>query len=107
MERQLKPVSFNKSKEDMELLDYAKSVGIGFSSYVKLLIRNDMREKAYRNNTSNIKTVVSKVDSKKSIDSIEKQVDLKKSIDSIESKVDYIINTLKENEGTQIIIKSK
>ncbi len=40
--RELKPVSFNDSEKDRELLAYMESMGVSFSSYVKLLIRKDM-----------------------------------------------------------------
>lgn len=44
MARELKPVSFNPdTKADKEMLDYIEELGISFGSYVKLLIRKDMR----------------------------------------------------------------
>lgn len=45
MARELKPVSFNpeSSKADREMLEYIEELGVSFGSYVKLLIRKDMR----------------------------------------------------------------
>lgn len=44
MARELKPVSFNPdTKADREILDYIEELGVSFGSYVKLLIRKDMR----------------------------------------------------------------
>lgn len=44
MARELKPVSFNPdTKADKEILDYIEELGVSFGSYVKLLIRKDMR----------------------------------------------------------------
>lgn len=45
MARELKPVSFNpeSSKADKEMLEYIEELGVSFGSYVKLLIRKDMR----------------------------------------------------------------
>ena len=44
MARELKPISFNPdTKSDKEILDYIDELGVSFGSYVKLLIRKDMR----------------------------------------------------------------
>ncbi|MDZ4994548.1 hypothetical protein GNF80_16520 [Clostridium perfringens] len=44
MARELKPISFNSNtKSDKEILDYIDELGVSFGSYVKLLIRKDMR----------------------------------------------------------------
>lgn len=44
MARELKPVSFNPdTKADREILEYIEELGVSFGSYVKLLIRKDMR----------------------------------------------------------------
>lgn len=44
MARELKPISFNpETKSDKEILDYIDELGVSFGSYVKLLIRKDMR----------------------------------------------------------------
>ena len=45
MARELKPVSFNpeSSKADKEMLEYIEELGVSFGSYVKLLIRKDMK----------------------------------------------------------------
>lgn len=44
MARELKPISFNPdTKADKEILDYIDELGVSFGSYVKLLIRKDMR----------------------------------------------------------------
>lgn len=44
MARELKPISFNSdNKADKEILDYIDELGVSFGSYVKLLIRKDMR----------------------------------------------------------------
>lgn len=44
MARELKPISFNPdNKADKEILEYIEELGISFGSYVKLLIRKDMR----------------------------------------------------------------
>jgi len=44
MARELKPVSFNSdTKADREMLEYIEELGVSFGSYVKLLIRKDMR----------------------------------------------------------------
>ncbi len=44
MARELKPISFNSdTKSDKEILDYIDELGVAFGSYVKLLIRKDMR----------------------------------------------------------------
>lgn len=44
MARELKPVSFNPdTKADKEMMEYIEGLGVSFGSYVKLLIRKDMR----------------------------------------------------------------
>lgn len=44
MPRELKPVSFNpNTKSDIEILNYIDELGVSFGSYVKYLIRKDMR----------------------------------------------------------------
>lgn len=44
MARELKPVSFNTdTKVDKEILEYIEDLGVPFGSYVKLLIRKDMK----------------------------------------------------------------
>lgn len=54
MGRELKPVSFNPdTKADKEILDYIEELGISFGSYVKLLIRKDMRAGSTVSNETN------------------------------------------------------
>ena len=69
MNKKRKYVSFYNDKEDMSILDYVESQEIGFSPYIKLLIKCDMNGQVSKYAYDTNKT--------------EKQQEEKKFIDSI------------------------
>lgn len=109
MARELKPVSFNPdTKADKEMLEYIEELGVSFGSYVKLLIRKDMRAgntvietgeivNEFKELVNILKTGVK--------NKIENQVNSKDSINSIENKLDYIIDKINEKDDIEISIK--
>lgn len=55
MARELKPVSFNtENKSDREILEYIEELGVSFGTYVKLLIKKDMKSSNSDNNKDDV-----------------------------------------------------
>lgn len=90
MARELKPISFNPdTKSDKEILDYIDELGVSFGSYVKLLIRKDMRA------GSSLKGLN---DNSEIAEQLKELVSVLKNINTDTKKMTYETDETKENE---------
>lgn len=90
MARELKPISFNPdTKSDKEILDYIDELGVSFGSYVKLLIRKDMRA------GSSLKGLN---DNSEIAEQLKELVSVLKNINTDTKKMTYETYETKENE---------
>lgn len=100
MARELKPVSFNPevSKADKEILEYIEELGIPFGSYVKLLIRKDMRAGTIIKETNDVAEIVSQL---KELVSVLKAGNIAIGNTSTNDTINETVVTVEEPEETE------